>query len=228
MEFKDYYEIMGLSRDASQEDIKRAYGKLARKYHPDVSKERNAEERFKGLGEAYEVLKDPEKRTAYEQIAAGRQHGESFTPPPDWTFDSRAEALLAAMRPDSAIFSTACSGAPQEANGQSRIAAGQGRYPARISMRIYTLALKRLSLVVVKRSRSQFGSSMRKAESSIEHAHSTSRYREASRKGSGFACPDRAERASWAARRVIFTWKYDLSLIHSFAPKARISRRSCQ
>lgn len=87
MEFKDYYKIMGVSRDASQEDIKRAYRKLARKYHPDVSKERNAEERFKELGEAYEVLKDPEKRAAYDQIAAGRQHGERFTPPPDWAFD---------------------------------------------------------------------------------------------------------------------------------------------
>ncbi|MGX2038699.1 DnaJ C-terminal domain-containing protein [Methylocaldum sp. MU1018] len=87
MEFKDYYKIMGVTRDASQEDIKRAYRKLARKYHPDVSKERNAEERFKELGEAYEVLKDPEKRAAYDQIATGRQHGERFTPPPDWGFD---------------------------------------------------------------------------------------------------------------------------------------------
>jgi len=87
MEFKDYYKIMGVSRDASQEDIRRAYRKLARKYHPDVSKERNAEERFKELGEAYEVLKDPEKRAAYDRIATGRQHGERFTPPPDWAFD---------------------------------------------------------------------------------------------------------------------------------------------
>ena len=59
MEFKDYYKIMGVERNASQDDIKRAYRKLARKYHPDVSKEANAEERFKALGEAYEVLKDP-------------------------------------------------------------------------------------------------------------------------------------------------------------------------
>ncbi len=59
MEFKDYYEIMGVSRDATQDEIKRAYRKLARKYHPDVSKEPDAEEKFKQLGEAYEVLKDP-------------------------------------------------------------------------------------------------------------------------------------------------------------------------
>lgn len=84
MEFKDYYEIMGVARDATQEDIKRAYRKLARKYHPDVSKETNAEERFKELGEAYEVLKDPEKRVAYDQLGANWQSGQEFRPPPDW------------------------------------------------------------------------------------------------------------------------------------------------
>lgn len=84
MEFKDYYQIMGVPRDASVDTIKRAYRKLARKYHPDVSKEPGAEERFKEVGEAYEVLKDPEKRAAYDRIAAGHHHGERFTPPPDW------------------------------------------------------------------------------------------------------------------------------------------------
>jgi curved DNA-binding protein len=87
MEFKDYYKIMGLPRGASQEEIKRAYRKLARKYHPDVSKEPNAESKFKELGEAYEVLGDPEKRAAYDGIATGRRHGDRFTPPPDWNFD---------------------------------------------------------------------------------------------------------------------------------------------
>lgn len=67
MEYKDYYKIMGLDRHVSQEEIKRAYRKLARKYHPDVSKELNAESKFKELGEAYEVLKDPEKRAKYDQ-----------------------------------------------------------------------------------------------------------------------------------------------------------------
>ncbi|WP_419616202.1 DnaJ domain-containing protein, partial [Thiolapillus sp.] len=67
MEFEDYYEVMGVKRDATQDEIKRAYRKLARKYHPDVSKEADAEEKFKRLGEAYEVLKDPEKRAAYDQ-----------------------------------------------------------------------------------------------------------------------------------------------------------------
>lgn len=86
MEFKDYYQIMGVPRDASQEAIKRAYRKLARQYHPDVSKEAKAEDKFKELGEAYEVLKDPEKRAAYNRIATGHHHGERFSPPPDWDF----------------------------------------------------------------------------------------------------------------------------------------------
>ncbi len=84
MEFKDYYTIMGVKRDATQDEIKRAYRKLARKYHPDVSKEPNAETRFKEIGEAYEVLKDPEKRTAYDQLGANWKAGQDFRPPPDW------------------------------------------------------------------------------------------------------------------------------------------------
>jgi curved DNA-binding protein len=84
MEFKDYYEVMGVERSASQADIKRAYRKLARKFHPDVSKEANAEVRFKELGEAYAVLKDPEKRTAYDQLGENWKAGQNFRPPPDW------------------------------------------------------------------------------------------------------------------------------------------------
>ncbi len=84
MEFKDYYGVMGVARDASQDDIRRAYRKLARRYHPDVSKEPDAEARFKELGEAYEVLKDPEKRAAYDQLGARYRAGEQFRPPPDW------------------------------------------------------------------------------------------------------------------------------------------------
>ena len=83
MKYKDYYAILGVARDATADDIKKAYRKLARKYHPDVSKESGAEEKFKEIGEAYETLKDPEKRAAYDQL--GRyQSGQEFRPPPDW------------------------------------------------------------------------------------------------------------------------------------------------
>ena len=77
MQYKDYYKIMGIGKEASQDEIKRAYRKLARKYHPDVSKEKDAEEHFKEVGEAYEVLKDPEKRAAYDQLGANWKAGQS-------------------------------------------------------------------------------------------------------------------------------------------------------
>jgi curved DNA-binding protein len=84
VEFKDYYKTMGLPRDATEAAIKTAYRRLARKYHPDVSKEKDAEARFKDLGEAYEVLKDPEKRAAYDRLGTGPRPGEDFRPPPDF------------------------------------------------------------------------------------------------------------------------------------------------
>lgn len=83
MKYKDYYAILGVDRGAKPDDIKKAYRKLARKYHPDVSKEPDAEEKFKEMAEAYETLKDPEKRAAYDQL--GRHApGQDFQPPPDW------------------------------------------------------------------------------------------------------------------------------------------------
>ncbi|MDE2235628.1 MAG: DnaJ domain-containing protein [Gammaproteobacteria bacterium] len=83
MKYKDYYEVLGIKRGASESEIKNAYRRLARKYHPDVSKESGAEERFKDIAEAYQTLKDAEKRAAYDQL--GRQQpGEEFRPPPDW------------------------------------------------------------------------------------------------------------------------------------------------
>ena len=84
MDYKDYYKIIGVNRDAKSDEIKRAYRKLARKYHPDVSKEKDAEAKFKEVGEAYEVLKDPEKRAAYDQLGSSWQAGQDFHPPPNW------------------------------------------------------------------------------------------------------------------------------------------------
>ena len=83
MKYKDYYSVLGVDRKASADDIKRAYRKLARKYHPDVSKEPNAEEKFKEVAEAYETLKDAEKRAAFDQLGSF-QPGQDFRPPPDW------------------------------------------------------------------------------------------------------------------------------------------------
>lgn len=83
-EYKDYYQIMGVARDVSPDELKRVYRRLARKYHPDVSKEANAEARFKEVQEAYEVLKDPEKRAAYDQLGSNWRQGQEFRPPPDW------------------------------------------------------------------------------------------------------------------------------------------------
>jgi len=83
MQYKDYYKVLGVARGASDEDIKKAYRRLARKYHPDVSNEKDAEAQFKEIAEAYETLKDPRKRAAYDGLGAHRS-GEQFRPPPDW------------------------------------------------------------------------------------------------------------------------------------------------
>jgi curved DNA-binding protein len=84
LEFRDYYQTLGVAREAPADDVKKAYRKLARKYHPDVSKEPDAEKRMKEVNEAYEVLSDPEKRAAYDQLGKNYQPGQDFRPPPGW------------------------------------------------------------------------------------------------------------------------------------------------
>jgi curved DNA-binding protein len=85
MQYRDYYEILGLTRSADADEVKRAYRKLARKFHPDVSKEKNAEDKFKEVQEAYEVLRDSDKRAAYNQLGRDFRNGQQFRPPPDWS-----------------------------------------------------------------------------------------------------------------------------------------------
>ncbi len=84
MKYKDYYKILGVDRKAGDDEIKKAYRKLARKYHPDVSKEANAKEKFQEVSEAYETLRDKEKRAAYDSLGSGFRQGQDFRPPPDW------------------------------------------------------------------------------------------------------------------------------------------------
>jgi len=100
MEFRDYYQVLGVQRGASDADIKKAYRKAARKFHPDVSKEANAEDKFKQVQEAYEVLKDPEKRSAYDRLGENWRQGDQFRPPPDWAQPQRGAGADVEMDPE--------------------------------------------------------------------------------------------------------------------------------
>jgi curved DNA-binding protein len=84
VKYRDYYEVLGIARGADQDAVQRAYRKLARKYHPDVNKAADAEDKFKEINEAYEVLKDPEKRKMYDQLGPNWRQGQDFRPPPGW------------------------------------------------------------------------------------------------------------------------------------------------
>ena len=113
MQYKDYYEVLGVSRGADAEAVKRAYRKLARKYHPDVSKEKNAESKFKELQEAYEVLRDPDKRAAYDHLGRDYRTGQQFRPPPDWSqrFGHSGSQRFSDLNGFSDFFSTLFGGA---------------------------------------------------------------------------------------------------------------------
>lgn len=129
MEFKNYYEVLGVERSASQDEVKRAYRKMARKYHPDVSKETDSEARFKEVGEAYEVLKDPEKRAAYDQLGANWKEGQDFRPPPDWNqgFEFHGGGFTEADASQFSDFFESLFGGDFSAQGPSRGAHGSMR-----------------------------------------------------------------------------------------------------
>ncbi len=131
MQFKDYYETLGISRDASGDDIKRAYRKLARKYHPDVSKEPDCEAHFKDVQEAYEVLKDTDKREAYNRLGANWRHGDQFTPPehdPNFSYQSAGFRDSAEFSDFfSSIFGAGAGAGGQHARGDGFRMRGQDR-----------------------------------------------------------------------------------------------------
>jgi curved DNA-binding protein len=122
MEYRDYYKVLGVERSASADEVKRAYRKLARKFHPDVSKEKNAENRFKEVQEAYEVLRDADKRTAYDQLGRDYRPGQQFRPPPDWSqrFGHSGSQRFSDLNGFSDFFSSLFGGAadapPQDAD----------------------------------------------------------------------------------------------------------------
>jgi curved DNA-binding protein len=127
MEYRDYYKVLDVPRGASGDEIKRAYRKLARKFHPDVSKEKNAEAQFKEVQEAYEVLKDPEKRAAYDQLGSQYGRGQQFQPPPGWQHGAFRHADPGAEAGFSDFFSSLFG----DASPFTRAGAGPGRRATR-------------------------------------------------------------------------------------------------
>src|ERR1700744_4950213 len=113
MQYKDYYETLGVARGAEADEVKRAYRKMARKFHPDVSKEKNAENKFKEVQEAYEVLRDTDKRAAYDQLGRDFRNGQQFRPPPDWSqrFGASGGPRFSEMNGFSDFFSSLFGGA---------------------------------------------------------------------------------------------------------------------
>ena len=128
MQFKDYYDTLGVMRAASAEEIKRAYRKLARKFHPDVSKEKNAEAKFKDVQEAYEVLKDPNKRATYDQLGRDYRPGQQFRPPPGWNqqFSQSGGHRFSDLNGFSDFFSTLFGGAGGNFGGAGANFGGAG------------------------------------------------------------------------------------------------------
>ena len=132
MEFKDYYGILGVERGASDDEIRRSYRKLARKYHPDVSKENDAEARMRDVNEAYDVLRDQEKRQAYDNLAAGVSPDGGFQPPPGWDegFEFHRGAAPGDEAQFSEFFSSLFGGARRHAPQQDFRARGEDHHAA--------------------------------------------------------------------------------------------------
>ncbi|MBR8655978.1 DnaJ domain-containing protein [Achromobacter sp. Marseille-Q0513] len=132
MEFKDYYGILGVERSASDDEIRRSYRKLARKYHPDVSKESDAEARMRDVNEAYDVLRDQEKRQAYDNLAAGVSPDGGFQPPPGWDegFEFHRGAAPGDEAQFSEFFSSLFGGARRHAPQQDFRARGEDHHAA--------------------------------------------------------------------------------------------------
>src|SRR5260370_9794876 len=128
MQYRDYYEILGVTRGADAEEVKRAYRKLARKFHPDVSKEKNAEEKFKEVQEAYEVLRDSDKRAAYDQLGRDFRNGQQFRPPPDWSqrFGNSGSQRFSAFNGFSDFFSILFGGSGFGAEGPGHACSDAG------------------------------------------------------------------------------------------------------
>ncbi|WP_153117481.1 DnaJ C-terminal domain-containing protein [Rhodocyclus tenuis] len=133
MEFRDYYKILGVDKSATADEIKKAYRKQARKYHPDVSKEPDAEKRMQEVNEANEVLSDAEKRAAYDQLGSRYQAGQEFQPPPDWGsgFEFSGRDFGGAGGDYSDFFANLFGRGGAAAGGPFRSAAGQGGYQMR-------------------------------------------------------------------------------------------------
>ena len=133
MKYTDYYAALGVERGASQDEIKKAYRRLAQKYHPDVSKEPGAETKFKEIAEAYQTLKDPEKRAAYDALGT-RPQGEEFRPPPDWAREHGGAEQFSFDDVDFAdLFSRFGAAAAAGRSAAASSATGMVRCPGRIS-----------------------------------------------------------------------------------------------
>jgi curved DNA-binding protein len=129
MEFKDYYKILGVERGATQDEIKKAYRQLARKFHPDINKEPGAEAKFKEIGEAYEALGDTEKRAAYDQLGKEWKAGQDFKPPPNW--DAGFEYSGAPEGADFSDFFSSVFGASARGGGPGRGSRGRSTFHMR-------------------------------------------------------------------------------------------------